>query len=349
MATNCDRLENETPKTEASIKNYFRQISQFIRDQNLLLVKKIRNRTPDGLKEFFNRHIFPYLSILVVTAFVLIATSVEAAGEGEYIPNEEVMDLNPAEVAKTVSAINPYTANFDEDSVQVVLAMKDQDYLGKPVITETAQTEVPQEAGERKSTITYTVEGNDTLSSIGWKFGLKIATIKAVNNLNSDLIKEGQQLKIPPSDLSKSYLASLAQKKTGGGSSSPKPFAGTFRRPTSGWHMSQGFGHTSFERWHTGVDLDSRSGLTIMASASGRVATVRRGWGGGYGNHVIINHGDGFSTLYGHMSTISVSVGQWVNQGQSIGVMGSTGWSTGTHVHFEIRQNGVAKNPLDYL
>jgi len=310
-----------------------------------LVVKKIRNRTPEGLKEFTGRFVLPYLSLVIIASFVFASNFVQAAESSkEFLPNEKVMDLAPGEVAKVVNAIDPYTANYEEDAVQVVLAMKDQEYLGKPLIAETANTIIPETT--RKSTITYTVEGGDTLSSIGWKYGLKISTIKSINGLGSDNIKPGQKLKLPPQDVSASYIASLSNKNVAGAQS---PFRGTFGRPTSGWDMSQRFGHTSFERWHTGIDLTSRSGRNIFASASGRVSGVYRGWGGGYGNHIIISHGDGYSTLYGHLSQINVSSGQWVNQGQVIGIMGSTGWSTGVHLHFEIRKNGAAQNPLQYL
>lgn len=264
------------------------------------------------------------------------------------------MDLSPAEVAKVVSVVDPYTQKIEEDPVTVALAMEDKDFVGKPVLASTEITTQPQEVAKapdkRSKTITYTVEGNDTLSSIGWKYGLKIATIKAVNNLSSDTIKEGQQLKLPPQDIDTRTIANLSKKKTVAGASTTKQaFNGTFRRPTSGWRMTQGFGRTSFNPNHTGVDLDWGSGTNIMASAPGKVARVIRGWGGGYGNHVIIDHGNGFQTLYGHMASISVSPGQWVNQGQSLGVMGSSGRSTGVHVHFEIRINGRPVNPLNYL
>ncbi len=79
------------------------------------------------------------------------------------------------------------------------------------------------------------------------------------------------------------------------------------------------------------------------------VALVNWGWGGGYGNYVVIAHGNGFVTLYGHLSAISVSAGQAVGRGQVIGAEGSTGYSTGPHLHFEIRLNGVYQNPLSYL
>jgi len=308
--------------------------------------KKVRNRIPEKAKDFFGKYVIPYASILVVASFVFISNFAQAAGEAEYVPNEEVMDLGPAEVAKVAEEVNPYILHKEADLVQIALAMKDEDFVDKPVITETANTQIPVQSQERKSTITYTVEGGDTLSSIGWKYGLKLATLKAANGLTSENIKPGQKLKLPPEDLSKAQLAAITPKKVAGAQS---PFKGTFGRPTSGWNMSQPFGHTSFERWHTGIDLTSRSGTTIFASASGRVTFTGGGWGGGYGNHIIITHGNGFSTLYGHLSRINVSNGQWVNQGQVIGIMGNTGWSTGTHLHFEIRKNGAAQNPMNYL
>lgn len=283
----------------------------------------------------------PYLSIALIAIFVFTSNFVQAAESSkEFLPNEQVMDLNPGEVANVVNAISPYTPNFQEDSIQVALAMKDSDYLGKPLIAETAETKIDE---TRKSTITYTVEGGDTISTIGWKYGLKISTIKAANGLSNDSIKPGQKIKLPPQDLSSAALAKLST------TAAKTAFKGTFGRPTSGWNLSQYFGHTSFERNHTGIDLTALSGRTIFASASGQIVATNRGWGGGYGNHIIISHGNSFTTLYGHLSQINVSKGQWVNQGQAIGIMGSTGWSTGTHLHFEIRKNGSPQNPLQYL
>ncbi|MBQ2898229.1 MAG: M23 family metallopeptidase, partial [Oscillospiraceae bacterium] len=116
--------------------------------------------------------------------------------------------------------------------------------------------------------------------------------------------------------------------------------------PTIGGHVSCGFrGYVG----HTGMDIAGCGyGSNIYASAAGTVVKVK--WGNtGYGYHVIINHGDGIQTLYAHMSNIYVKNGQYVNQGDIIGAMGSTGNSTGTHLHFEIRINGQYVNPLNYV
>lgn len=99
--------------------------------------------------------------------------------------------------------------------------------------------------------------------------------------------------------------------------------------------------------FHNGVDLAWRQGTPIYASKSGYVTTAT--YGAAYGYYVTINHMDGFSSLYGHMTHYVVSSGDFVNQGQLIGYMGSTGWSTGPHLHFTIFYNGTSVNPMNYI
>lgn len=129
-----------------------------------------------------------------------------------------------------------------------------------------------------------------------------------------------------------------------------------FAWPIQGATLTQGFGPTDlwlepamfgFSHFHTGLDLAS-SKTTITAAADGVVAAVGLGTTG-YGNYVIIVHRDGFVTLYGHLAVTLVSAGQMVTQGQQIGVEGSTGASTGTHLHFEVRFNGAPIDPSPYL
>ena len=100
---------------------------------------------------------------------------------------------------------------------------------------------------------------------------------------------------------------------------------------------------------HTGIDIAANYGTPIGAADTGIVSLVNWGWGGGYGNYVVITHGNGYATLYAHLSAISVSVNQAVQRGQPIGAEGSTGFSTGPHLHFEIRQNGAYQDPLAFL
>lgn len=119
--------------------------------------------------------------------------------------------------------------------------------------------------------------------------------------------------------------------------------SGSFVWPTSG-RISQGF------RWyHRAIDIANAVGTPILAADAGIVTVA--GWpdNSGYGNRVIIDHNNGFSTLYGHMSKVMVTAGQTVKRGDVIGLMGSTGRSTGPHLHFEIRVRGALQDPMAYL
>ncbi|AUS99612.1 peptidase M23 [Nostoc sp. CENA543] len=102
-----------------------------------------------------------------------------------------------------------------------------------------------------------------------------------------------------------------------------------------------------YRRFHAGLDFAASYGSTIRAADSGTV--IFAGWYGGYGKAVIINHGNGITTLYGHTSELYVREGQSVQRGQAIAAVGSTGLSTGPHLHFEVRRNGTPVNPANYL
>ncbi len=106
------------------------------------------------------------------------------------------------------------------------------------------------------------------------------------------------------------------------------------------------FGGSSYE-FHSGQDIDAATGDPVVAGASGKVAFV--GWQNGYGQLVVIDHGGGLTTRYGHLSHIDVTADQTVERGQFIGKVGSTGRSTGPHLHYEIRINDQPVNPLQYL
>src|SRR4051794_10463863 len=132
------------------------------------------------------------------------------------------------------------------------------------------------------------------------------------------------------------------------------PSAGPIQQGSGGmiWPVSgpitSGFcERRSYEACHPGIDIAVPTGTPIRAAASGRVAIA--GWVGGYGNYTCIQHSASLSSCYGHQSAIHVSVGQQVSQGQVIGLSGSTGNSTGPHLHFEVRINGSVVNPMNYL
>lgn len=144
--------------------------------------------------------------------------------------------------------------------------------------------------------------------------------------------------------------------KSGNYSSNKLPNTGKVNKmswPVSGsYRVSSPFGyriHPIFQtrKLHTGIDIPAPAGRQVTAAASGVV--ISSGWMGGYGNTVIIDHGAGLVTLYAHNSSLETSKGSYVSEGQTISRIGSTGNSTGPHLHFEVRQNGEYVNPMPWL
>lgn len=188
------------------------------------------------------------------------------------------------------------------------------------------------------SGIKHEVQKGDTLASIAKKYKADIGDILAFNNLAlNDTLTAGQEVIIPDGELAAppapTQKGTRAIARAGG-----PDVSGYFTRPIVGGKKSQGI------HGYNGVDLAGSCGDAVYASAAGTVIVARSyGWNGGYGNYVVISHANGTQTLYAHNTTVQVASGQYVTQGQVIGTIGSTGRSTGCHVHFEVRG---AKNPF---
>ncbi|MFA6269676.1 MAG: M23 family metallopeptidase [Candidatus Paceibacterota bacterium] len=184
------------------------------------------------------------------------------------------------------------------------------------------------------SGVKHTVAKGDTLASIAKKYKGDIEEIMAYNDLqkNSSLVT-GSVIIVPDGEvLAPSYSGSPIK------SSGLKEYKGYYMRPIAGGRKTQGI------HGYNGVDLAAPVGTPLFAAADGEVIIARfGGWNGGYGNYIVIRHPNGTQTLYAHNSKNNVSVGDNVSQGDVIGTVGSTGKSTGAHVHFEIRG---AKNPF---
>lgn len=197
--------------------------------------------------------------------------------------------------------------------------------------------------------VAHTVQKGDTVETIAKKYGLPSAEAIVefpFNSFTNDETFElaiGQTVIVPngvmPNSGSNSAAAIAVQITPNAGT---VVASGQFVWPTQGV-ITQGF-----YWYHPGVDIANNAEPNILAADSGTI--VRVGWDNtGYGNMVLIDHGNGLETLYGHMSAFYVTLGQTVRRGDAIGRMGSTGHSTGPHLHFEIHQNGVHLNPLNYL
>lgn len=201
--------------------------------------------------------------------------------------------------------------------------------------------------------ITYKVARGDSLDKIANKYDVEKEKIIEINNLEgSKGLAAGQKLLIPGGR--KTQLAStvITPKPTYSGIQVikdliKKPAASATKGDKLLW-PTPGYRITQYYSWrHHGLDVADKIGTPIYAVDDGVVEVS--GWGKGYGNTILINHGGGRKTRYGHFSKLYVKAGDEVTKGETIGAMGSTGWSTGSHLHFEIIINGVKYNPLNYL
>lgn len=185
--------------------------------------------------------------------------------------------------------------------------------------------------------IIHEVQRGDALYSIAKKYGVDVQTIKDTNNLNSNNIVIGQNLVIPFQDRDINGKFSLRK--------------GAFIWPLQG-SISSYFGWRSdpvngSNDYHQGLDISVPIGTEIRAASSGKV--VKSGWMSGFGKTIVIDHGEGIETLYAHNSSILVSTGQNVSTGQIIARAGSTGKSTGSHLHFGVLDNDEPVDPMQYL
>ncbi|MDR7401909.1 MAG: peptidoglycan DD-metalloendopeptidase family protein [Armatimonadota bacterium] len=188
--------------------------------------------------------------------------------------------------------------------------------------------------------VTVVVESGQTLWDLAQTYGVPVDAIVEANGLSGDLIRPGQRLVIPG-------VAAGAPRRVAAASRPPGAvsIARGFLWPARGSLRSR-FGWR-WQRHHDGIDIAAPYGTPIYAAKAGRV--VFAGWYYGYGRTVILDHGNGVTTLYGHASRLLVRVGDQVDAGQPIALVGSTGYSTGPHLHFEIRVRGRPLDPLKYL
>lgn len=202
--------------------------------------------------------------------------------------------------------------------------------------------------------LVHKVQSGDTISSIAKKYDADASAVVEQNSIgNGEVLKIGQELIVPdgriPTPAPRPSVVASAPNTTR--SAAPAPAANT-SRPSSAsgfiWPTPAVRGISQYFGWrHTGIDIPNRSLPAVHASKAGVVTFS--GWLGGYGKLVIVDHGGGVTTYYAHLNQQYVAQGAHVSQGQAIGQLGSTGRSTGPHLHFEIRMNGRPVNPLNYL
>jgi len=186
--------------------------------------------------------------------------------------------------------------------------------------------------------IPYTVRRGDSLSGISKSMGVPLEAILDANDLQSDLINAGTILFIPGARMQREDLRMALGE--------------LFIYPVKGARLSSPFGWrndpiSGVRRHHAAIDLSVSQGTPIKAAMEGKVSAL--GFNMTYGNFIILDHPGGYQTMYAHLHTASVKKGDQVNQGTQIGTVGSTGYSTGPHLHFAVFKNTRAVNPLDFL
>ncbi len=194
--------------------------------------------------------------------------------------------------------------------------------------------------------VLHAVTNGDTLSKIASAYDVDVEDIVAYapNQLDNTAanLSVGTQIMVPDG-VRRTTTQPVVQTYTEQSVPVASLGSGAFTWPTAG--------NVSQQPWsgHMAIDISSWTGATVTAADAGVVRLSTGGWNGGYGNHIIVDHGNGFQTLYAHLNSIWVNVGETVDQGTPIGSVGNTGNSTGPHLHFEVRYQGARRNPLSYL
>jgi murein DD-endopeptidase MepM/ murein hydrolase activator NlpD len=266
------------------------------------------------------------------------------------------IDEPPDMLAFLVSA-----SSFDEviDNVELLARIGRQDQrIARQVATAKART-----AAERRATIETKRLQADTVSAIAERTdearaardrlaaerdrlttvrSLKQSALADTRESRAEFVQEAESLAAQSAALAATIRGAQQQ---AGSMGSGQPSSAGFIWPCDGV-VTSGFG-MRWGRMHEGIDIGCAYGAPNRAAAAGTV--IYAGWMSGYGNLVVVDHGNGLSTAYAHASSLAVSVGQSVAQGQTVSYVGSTGHSTGPHLHFEVRVNSVAVDPLQYL
>ena len=229
----------------------------------------------------------------------------------------------------TISGI---TRKFGLKNISTLIAVNDIDNVR--LISSGQTLKIPSIDG-----LIYTVQKGNSIQGISAKYNVALEDLLDVNELESSELQVGQRLFIPGARLDNETLHNALGDR--------------FIVPISaGYRLTSKFGRradpfTGAISNHTGIDMACPTGTPIYASMSGKVAFV--GYSNIFGNYVIINHSKGYQTLYAHMSKIEAKKGQRVSKGTKIGLVGSTGYSTGPHLHFTVYKNGKLVDPLSLL
>lgn len=257
-------------------------------------------------------------------------------GEGENLLSASTLIKEPVKFTKYIvkagDTIGKITAKSGLKNLSTIIAVNDIDNVRS--VREGQTLTIPSIDG-----LYYTVKKGNTLEGLSNIYHVSIEELVDVNEIESEELQEGERLFIPNARLDKAVLQNAL------GTLFKCPLVNKYR-------ISSPFGRrldpiTGVKSYHTGLDMATPQGNPIVASSAGEISFA--GFSNIFGNYIIINHSGGYQTLYGHMSKILAKKGQWVSQGTRIGLVGSTGYSTGPHLHFTVYKNGKLLDPASLI
>ena len=233
---------------------------------------------------------------------------------------------------KQCDTIIGITKKFNLNNISTVIALNNIDNVRQLVAGQNLK--IPSTDG-----LFITVQKGDCLAEIASKYNVSMEQILDINDLENSNLKIGEKIFIPGAKLDRDALQNAL------GELFKMPLAAKFRYTSMFGARRDPI--TGAKSNHKGVDMACPTGTPVLSSCSGTVAIA--GYSNLYGNYVVIKHVNGYQTLYGHMSKLLVKKGQWVSQGTRIGLVGSTGYSTGPHLHFTVYKNGSPIDPLSVI
>ncbi len=304
---------------------------------------------------------------VIVFLVLVVATSNVAESARAKALTFDLVSPNPDEEFSVATDVDRFTPLVENDPIlldKYILAQINYDGFAQNVASINTQLTARVEPlpDNTKEAVSYIVKAGDSLSQIAANFGVKLVAVKYLNDIEGDVIKPGAKIKIP----SKAYTVSaseIAKKEQAKNIKLAKSNRNTVSRSTSRSSYAGGYqGDVSIglstplsyyqyisrgvSRYHNGIDYATGVGTPVIAAANGVVIATSTGWSGGYGNQIVVSHGNGVATRYAHLNSVKVSSGQTVVQGQLIGYSGNSGNSTGPHLHFEKIVNGRTVNPF---
>lgn len=320
-----------------------------------LVVTVLKLRRGAYQKPFLHTGMIVLIALAILSAPVIVSQYPTAAAAGSFDQTPLTIDVTNSDTqtkesdkprrdiieyeVKGGDTLSSIAKNYGVDASSIA-------YLNNFAVEKTLKPgdliKIPPVSG-----VVVMVKSGDTIQSLAKKYGLPAAQAivdwpyNIFANDETFALTAGQQLVIPGGK-PPSAVAGVAPRYVntaplfaGGGT-------GQFAWPVGGIITQY------FAWYHTGVDIANSTGTAVVAADSGRVVLTQY-LNYGYGWHIIINHGNGYQTLYGHLAKILVAEGDNVTRGQAVGLLGSTGRSTGPHLHFEIHTGNAPQNPLSFL